>query len=102
MDCGSYGRERGFLWSRRSQIRIFFVRQGHRCSLGHLLVILVEQLLVDLNLGRGKGWSGNKFQLRVANEFSGQPKERLLEVVVGLGRNVVVLQVLLAMECDGL
>ena len=32
----------------------------------------------------------------------GQPKEGLLKVVVGLGRDVVVLEVLLAVEHDGL
>jgi hypothetical protein len=29
-------------------------------------------------------------------------QERLLEVVVGFGRNIVVLEILLAMESDGL
>jgi hypothetical protein len=38
----------------------------------------------------------------VANKLSRQPQERLLEVVIGLGGDIVVLQVLLAMECDGL
>lgn len=38
----------------------------------------------------------------VADQFPGKPQERLLEVVVGLGRNVIVLEVLLAVECDGL
>jgi len=40
----------------------------------------------------------------VANELSRQPQERFLEVVVGLGRDIVVLEVLLAVEsnCLGL
>jgi hypothetical protein len=38
----------------------------------------------------------------VADEFPGEPEEGLLEVVVGLGRDVVVLEVLLAVEGDGL
>jgi len=38
----------------------------------------------------------------VSNELSCEPKERLLEVVVGLGRDVVVLQILLAVEGDSL
>ena len=38
----------------------------------------------------------------VADELSCQPQERLLKVVVGLGRNVIVLQILLTMEGDGL
>lgn len=38
----------------------------------------------------------------VADELPGEPEEGLLEVVVGLGRDIVVLQVLLAVESDGL
>jgi hypothetical protein len=45
---------------------------------------------------------GVSHQSLVADEFPGEPEERLLEVVVGLGRDVVVLQVLLAVEGDGL
>ena len=36
----------------------------------------------------------------VTCQLSCQPQERLLEVVVGFGRNVVVLKVLLSMESD--
>ena len=42
------------------------------------------------------------YQLGVADKLAGEPKEGLLEVVVGLGRDVVVLEVLLAVESDGL
>ena len=42
------------------------------------------------------------YELGVANELAGEPEEGLLEVVVGLGGNVVVLEVLLAVEGDGL
>lgn len=42
------------------------------------------------------------YELGVANKLASEPKEGLLEVVVGLGGNVVVLQVLLAVEGDGL
>jgi hypothetical protein len=45
---------------------------------------------------------GNTHQLGVANQFPGEPQEGLLEVVVGLGGDVVVLEVLLAVESDGL
>ena len=41
-------------------------------------------------------------QRLVADKLASQPQERLLKVVVGLGRDVVVLQVLLAVESDGL
>jgi hypothetical protein len=39
-------------------------------------------------------------QTRVPNQLACEPQKRLLKVVVGLGRDVVVLQVLLAVECD--
>jgi hypothetical protein len=42
------------------------------------------------------------YELGVANELAGEPEEGLLEVVVGLGGDVVVLEVLLAVEGDGL
>lgn len=42
------------------------------------------------------------YETRVANKLASEPKEGLLEVVVGLGRDVVVLEVLLAVECDRL
>lgn len=44
----------------------------------------------------------NTYQLRVADQFPGEPEEGLLEVVVGLGGDIVVLEVLLAVEGDGL
>ena len=44
----------------------------------------------------------NKLRITIAltSSIPGEPQERFLEVVVGLGRDVVVLQVLLAMEDD--
>ena len=42
------------------------------------------------------------YQGLVSDQLPGEPQEGLLEVVVGLGRDVVVLQVLLAVESDGL
>lgn len=45
---------------------------------------------------------GETHQLRVADQFPSEPEEGLLEVVVGLGRDIVVLKVLLAVESDGL
>lgn len=40
--------------------------------------------------------------MRVADKLASKPEEGLLEVVVGLGGDIVVLQVLLAVESDGL
>ena len=42
------------------------------------------------------------YETRVADKLPGKPQEGLLKVVVGLGRNIVVLEVLLAVEGDGL
>ena len=42
------------------------------------------------------------YQSLVANKLASQPQEWLLEVVVGLGGDIVVLKVLLSVEGDGL
>ena len=42
------------------------------------------------------------YQGWVANKLSGQPQKGFFEVVVGLGTNIIVLEILLAMESDGL
>ena len=68
-----------------------------------------------------KGWHGNELQVGVSNQLPGEmfilvtwlprtilfslpskPQEWLLKVVVGLGRDVIILKVLLAVEDDGL
>lgn len=41
-------------------------------------------------------------QLRVADQLASQPQEGLLEVVVGLGRNIIVLEILLSVESNRL
>ena len=52
---------------------------------------------------RHSGENQNKaYKGLVADELSCEPQEGLLEVVVGLGGDVVVLEVLLAVEGDGL
>jgi hypothetical protein len=55
-----------------------------------------------LDLGRSDGRGGDELEIRVADQLAGEPQERLLDVVVGLGAEVVVLQILLAVEGDGL
>jgi hypothetical protein len=86
----------------RLQVWILLIWQRHSSSIGHLLLVGLHLCLVDVDFGRSKSGSGDEFELRVSDQFSSEPEERLLEIVVGLGRNVVVLQVLLAVECDGL
>ena len=78
--------------------------------LGQGGVLGLLDVLLDLGLPGGvhgdlwghEGGHGHELQVRVTDEFPSQPEERLLKVVVGLGRDVVVLQVLLSVEHDGL
>lgn len=42
------------------------------------------------------------YQVWIADELSRQPKEGFLEVVVGLSRDIVILEVLLSMKCNSL
>lgn len=89
--------------SSRLQIVIgALVRQRSGGGLVHLLLILGKEILVDLGSGRSQSGGGNELKLGVANELAGEPQEGLLEVVVGLGRDIVVLEVLLAVESDSL
>ena len=53
-------------------------------------------------LGRREGGHGDEFEVGITDQLPGQPEEGFLEVVVGLGGDVVVLEVLLAMEYDRL
>lgn len=65
------------------------------------LVVLLHQVVVNLDLRRSEGGCGNELKVRVADQLASEPQEGLLKVVVGLGRDIIVLQVLLAVECDG-
>jgi hypothetical protein len=51
---------------------------------------------------RGNSETGETYERSVANKLACKPQEWLLEVVVGLGGDIVVLEVLLAVERDGL
>lgn len=84
------------------QVTVVLVGQGHLGGVLHLLCVLGKHGLVDLDLWGCKGGGSDEFQSLVADEFSGKPEERLLKVVVGLGGDVVVLEVLLSVEGDGL
>ena len=107
----------------RLQVIVIVVGEGHVLGLLHLLGVLGQQGLVDLGRGRGQGRSSDEFlgcalvfqasytasssraaayQSGVANQLASQPQEGLLKVIIGLGRDVVVLQVLLAVEGDSL
>lgn len=103
----------------RSKV-VVVVGEGRVGSLLHLGGVLREEVLVDLHLSGGQGRGGDKvlvaslvsvsigirgaaaYQSGVADELARKPEEGLLEVVVGLGRDVVVLEVLFPVEGDGL
>lgn len=41
------------------------------------------------------------YGFNIPNKLPRQPEERLLEIIVGFGRDLEVLKVLLPVECDG-
>ena len=102
------------------QVGVVLVGQGHLSGVLHLLLVLLEDSLVNLDLRRSQSGGGDEFlksalvpcslkdaqtlsyQSLVADEFPGEPEEGFLEVVVRLGGDIVVLEVLLAVEGDGL
>ena len=47
-----------------------------------------------------KNWGFNENQVGVSNESSQEPDEWLLKLIVRLGRDIVVLEVLLSVESD--
>ena len=47
----------------RLQVGILLIRQRHLSGLDHFPVVLLHDCLVDLNLGRSKGWLGDEFLL---------------------------------------
>lgn len=71
-------------------------------SIFHLFVVRCQEYSVDSNLRRGQRWGGDKLKGRVTDKLPGQPQKGLLEVVVRLGGNVVILEIFLAVESDGL
>lgn len=68
----------------------------------HLLGVLRQELVIDLGSRGGQSWSSDKVELGVASKLPCKPQEGFLEVVVRLGGDIVVLEVLLAVESDSL
>ena len=97
--CGGLGKRAA---GRHLQIRIILIRQRHPRRVLHLLAVLIQQRLIDLRRRWREGNTSDKFEAWVPDELTSEPEEGFLEVVVGLGGDVVVLQVLLAVESDGL
>jgi len=55
-----------------------------------------------LDLGRRQCRTGNKLEGRISSQLPCQPQKGFLKIVVTLGRDIKVLEVFLAMECDSL
>ena len=55
---------------------------------------------IESNLDWGQNWCLNKHEVRVIGKTAKEPDEGLLKLIVALGRDVVVLQVLLSVESD--
>jgi hypothetical protein len=77
---------------------VVLVGQHRGGSCGHLGLVLANQVGVDGDLGGAQRGSLHERQVALARQLARQPQEGLLKVVVGLGRNVVVLQILLAVK----
>lgn len=84
------------------QVLVVVVGEDGVLRLDHVLLQLSLPLLVHLDLGWGKGGHGDELQVGVADQLASQPEEGLLEVVVRLGGDVVVLQVLFSVKNDRL
>lgn len=84
------------------KVSIILIGKRHGVGLLEILLHGLHDLGVDGGLGGSQGGGGDKLQRGVSGELSSQPQEGLLKVVVGLGGNVVVLEVLLSVEGDGL
>lgn len=71
---------------------LILVGQGGGLRFLQILFDLLLPVLVHLDLWREQGGHGDELQVRVTDQLAGQPQEGLLEVVVGLGGDVVVLE----------
>ena len=84
------------------KISVILIWKGHSCSLVHVVLVSGHEGLVDLDLRWRQGRRCHKLESTVTDQLSTEPEEWLLKVVVGLCRDIVVLQVLLSVEGDHL
>jgi hypothetical protein len=82
------------------ELVVVVLRKGLCGRLVEFRFVLVLEGFVEREFGRLQCGSLHKVKGVVPGQLASQPKEGLFEVVVGLGRDVVVLQVLLAVEGD--
>ena len=82
------------------EILVVVVGQGHIGRVLDVRFVLPLGLLVKGGFRRAQRRRFDKVQLVVARQLARQPQKGLFEIVVGLGGNIVVLQILLAVEGD--
>jgi len=82
------------------EIRIILIRQGHILRLLEFPVVLCDQTSVDMDLGRLQSRTCDKFQRGISTQLPRQPQKGFLKVVIAFRRDIKVLEILLAVECD--
>lgn len=82
------------------ELVIVIIRQRLSRSLGKIPLELVASILINCEGSRLEGGRFNEYELIVPAQLPGQPQEGLLEVVIALGGNIIILQILLAVEGD--
>jgi len=97
----SYGHLRRACGQSRSNVLVL-IRQWRSSGSCQVLLVFLHLLHVQGNLGGLEGGRFYKRQVGLVKKFPCQPEERLLKIVVALGRNVVVLEILFAMKCNRL
>lgn len=75
---------------KRSLQVFIFVGKRSFCGLSQLLFVLLDLLHIELDFGRCKSGGFHEGQVWITHQLPGQPQEGLLEVVVGLGRDVII------------
>ncbi len=85
----------------KSQVVVFFRQRLFGSHLKFFLV-LIHQSWIDLDFRRSQSRRGNEFQVWVASQLTRKPQERFFKVIIAFSRNIIVLQILFAMESDWL
>jgi len=79
---------------------VIVIRQWLRCGSGKLSLMLLLHGQVEGHFRRLESHGFNKVNVGITSQLPCKVKEGLLKVVVALGRDFIVLQVLLPVECD--
>lgn len=80
------------------EIIIIIFRQGLCGGLLNFLFVLQLGGFIQLCFRWLQGGRFNKVQLIVATEFLGQPEEGFFKIIIGLGGNIIILQIFFAMK----